>query len=69
LENEAIEVFLNLRDKKKQLEEEKSNIIEMEAKQQKNSNVKTRFQSLNVCIDLTIIEKSKNLMEKLVEDF
>jgi glutaredoxin-related protein len=32
LENEAIKLFLKLRDKKKQLEEEKSSLIEMEAK-------------------------------------
>jgi len=41
LKNEAIEVSLNLRDKNKQLEEEKSNIIKMEAKQQKKFDVKT----------------------------
>jgi hypothetical protein len=68
LENEAIEVSLNLLDKKKQLEEEKSNIIEMEAKQQKKSDVKTQFQSLNAYTDLTIIEKSKDLMERLAKD-
>jgi hypothetical protein len=30
---------------------------------------KTQFQSFNACIDLTTLKKSKDLVEKLIEDF
>ncbi len=58
---------------KRQLEEEKFSLIEMEAKlakkQWKNSNTKTHFQSLNAYIDLTTLEKLRDMVEKLIEDF
>jgi hypothetical protein len=61
--------FFELAGRKRELEEEKSNIIEMEAKQPIFFNVETQFQILSAYINLTTIEKSRDLMEKLAKVF
>lgn len=73
LENETIKLSSNLRNRKRQLEEEEYSLIKMEAKLAKKQwnffNAETRFQSLTTYTNLTTIKKLRNLVEKLTKYF